>query len=76
VRQRLYRGFPCSIDELNEVLDIFKKQKDNIYGVFNNCSLISSGSKKDIRFFLDGFFDIINDPRMSKSIFITNARKQ
>ncbi len=30
VTERLYRGFPRSIEEINDVLDIFKKQKNNI----------------------------------------------
>ncbi len=36
VRERLYRGFPRSMEELNDVLAIFNKQKANIYAAINN----------------------------------------
>ena len=76
VRDRLYRGFPGTMDELNDVIDIFKKQKGNIYALINGCTLISPASKKDMTSYLDDFFDIINDPRSVRNTFIDNARKE
>jgi hypothetical protein len=74
VQQRLYRGFPRSMEELNDVLDIFKKQKDNIYSLINNFDLLTSVSKKDMIHYLDGFYDIIKDPNRVNYAFIKNAR--
>ncbi len=76
VRDRLYRGFPRTMDELNEVIDIFKKQKDSIYALINNCNLVSSASKRDMTRYLDDFFKVINDPRAVRNTFITNARME
>lgn len=76
VRQRLYRGFPRSIEEVNEVLNIFKKQKSNIYSLINNFDLLTSKSKKDIINYLDDFYRQINDPREVNNIFIKNARTE
>lgn len=76
VQQRLYRGFPRTMEELNEVLDIFKKQKDNIYALINNFDLLTSRSKKEMIHYLKDFFEIINDPQMVKYTFIENARRE
>jgi hypothetical protein len=74
VQQRLYRGFPNPIEIINDVVDVFKKQKDNIYAMINNFDLLTSRSKKDLTQYLDDFFKTINDPRQVKSVFIDNAR--
>jgi len=76
VRERLYRGFPRTMEELNATLDVFKKQKDNIYGLINTCNLLSSPSKKDMNYYLDDFFKTIQDRGAVKSVFINNARTE
>jgi hypothetical protein len=76
VQQRLYRGFPRTMPELNEVLDIFKQQKEKIYATINNFDLLTPGSKKDLITYLDDFFNTIKDSRQVKSVFIDNARTE
>jgi hypothetical protein len=76
VRERLYRGFPRTMEELNGVLDIFNKQKANIYAAINTFSLFTSATKKELTDYLDQFYRTINDPSDVKATFITNARKQ
>jgi hypothetical protein len=57
-------------------LDLFNKQKANIYAAINTFSLFTSGSKKEMTEYLDQFYRTINDPSDVKATFITNARKQ
>ncbi len=76
VQQRLYRGFPRNIGEINEVLDIFRQKKDAIYSTITNFNLLAQYSKKQMTDYLDGFFDFINDPSQVKDVFITNARTE
>jgi len=76
VRERLYRGFPRTMEELNVVMDIFNKQKANIYSAINNFSLFTSASKKEMTDYLDEFYKTINDPFEVKYTFITSARRQ
>ena len=73
VRQRLYRGLPRTMEELNDVLDTFKKQKENIYTLISKFDLLTANSKKEIVSYLDDFYSQINKPEMVKSIFIQNA---
>lgn len=74
VRQRLYRGFPRTLLEVNEALDIFKEKKEKIYALINNFDLLTSNSKKEMIYYLDGFYDSIKKTEDVKSTFIDNAR--
>ena len=55
VQERLYRGFPRTLDEINEALDIFKKQEKNIYALIANCNLLNLKTKKSLTSYLDIF---------------------
>lgn len=74
VRQRLYRGFSRTMDELNEVLTIFKQKKEKMYALIKGFSLLDSNSKYDMIKYLDEFFDTINRPSSVREAFIANAR--
>ncbi len=76
VRQRLYRGFPRTMQELNDAFLIFNQQKDKIYSLINDFQLLTPKNRKDIINYLNDFYKTINDPRQVKDIFIDNARKE
>lgn len=76
VRQRWYRGFPRTMEELQEVLVIYNQQKEKIYSLINNFELLTVKNRKAIIDYLDDFYKTINDPRQVKSVFIDNARKE
>jgi hypothetical protein len=76
VQQRLYRGFPRTMGEINEVLEIFKNKKASIYATINNFNLLSVRSKKDMTGYLDSFFEMIKNPGEVENEFITNARTE
>lgn len=73
VRQRLYRGFPRSMAELDESLTVFKQQKPKIYALINGFDLLTPKSKKEMTDYLDEFYEVINEPKRIKSIFIEHA---
>ena len=74
VTQRVYRGFPRTMPELQSVLDTFRKQKKNIYDLINNFNYLTLKSKKEMIAFLSDFFEMIESPRQVKSAFIDKAR--
>lgn len=74
VRQRLYRGFPRTLDELNETFAVFNNQKENIYSMIKNFLPLSKKNRDDIIDYLDEFYKTINDSRQVKDIFIDHAR--
>ena len=75
VRQRLYRGYPRTLEEVNEVLAIFNKQKEKIYSLVNNFNLLTEKNRKSIIDYLDDFYKTINNSSQVKNIFIDEARK-
>lgn len=75
VQERLYRGFPRSLEEINQTLDIFEKKEKNIYAVITDCNLLNSQAKKELKEYLNGFFTMIKHPEEVKQTFIRNARK-
>jgi hypothetical protein len=74
VRQRLYRGFPRTTQEVEEAADIFKQQKDKIYSLIKNFNLLTTASKTEMTQYLDDFYAIINNPGTTKYTFVDNAR--
>ena len=75
VQQRVYRGYPRTIEEINKVLDVFKKQKDNIYRLINQFDLLNKTSKKEMIYYLDDFYATINKPGEVITVFINDARR-
>lgn len=74
VRQRLYRGFTRTMDELQNVLKIFNEQKTKIYSLIQNFEPLSAQSKKEMTGYLDDFYKTINNQRLVQNEFIDKAR--
>ena len=74
VTQRVYRGFPRTMPELQQALDTFRAQKKNIYELINNFGYLTQRTKKEMTFYLDGFYEIVDNPKLVKSNFIDKAR--
>ena len=76
VKDRLYRGFPRSMDELEETIAIFNSKREKIYSLVNNCEWLNKASRKESINYLDGFYKTINNKSSVKYTFIDNARKE
>jgi hypothetical protein len=75
VRERAYKGLTKTMAELNAALDIFRKQKAAIYATVDQFALLSYDTKREMKSYLDDFYDTIDDPAKIRETFITNARK-
>jgi hypothetical protein len=76
VTERFYRGYGRSMEELEKVLEIFRQRKAELYGVIQECTLLTKGNMREMISYLDGFFEIIDNSVKVKDLFIQNARKQ
>jgi len=74
VKERVYRGFPRKMEELQETFDIFRAKKDAIMGLINDCTMLQTKAKRELVDYLNEFYKTINDKRQVQSIFIDNAR--
>jgi hypothetical protein len=76
VTQRLYRGFPRTELELQEVFEVFNQQKTAIYSYINNFDPLSARNKKDMVGYLEDFYKTINNKSYAKDVFIRGARRE
>lgn len=75
VKERVYRGFPRNMEELQVVFDEFRNQKDKIYQLIQNFSLLKEKHRREIIEYMDDFYKTINNRALVQSIFIDNARR-
>jgi hypothetical protein len=75
VRSRLYRGLCRKQEEFTPVIARFNEKKEAIYALYNNFELLNSRLKKNTLRYLDGFYEIINNPRLVKKHLVENCRK-
>lgn len=75
VKERVYRGFPRQMAELQTCFDVFRNKKNSILALINNFSLLQSRTKKELVNYLEEFYNTINDKEQVEYIFIKNARK-
>lgn len=74
VTERLYRGFPRTIEEIEETANLFLQKEKTIYSMIENFEFFSKFSKKEMSRFLDDFFITLKNKKNFKKIFIDNAR--
>ncbi len=74
VTERNYRGFSRQIEELQDEASVFLAQKNNIYKLVNEFTLLPPSTRKEITRFLDEFFVMLTKPGQMKAEFIKNAR--
>lgn len=74
VTERVYRGFPRKMDEIQAVLDVFRAKKEAIRSVIRNFNPLSERVRNNMIRYLDEFFQTIESKSEVQSIFIDNAR--
>lgn len=76
VRERLYRGFPRTMEELETVITVFRENKEKIWNLINNCPWMNTRNKKETTGYLEEFYRIIENKKSVQYHFIDNARTQ
>jgi hypothetical protein len=74
VTERVYRGFPRTMEELQLSLDIYRAKKDAIMNYVRNFSLISERTRRTMTDYLEDFYKIIESKKQVQATFIDNAR--
>ncbi len=75
VTDRLYRGYPRSMEELHIAIGVFNKQKESVYKLIAAFTPLADRYKKEVTDYIDEFYKIINDNKKVQYEFIDNARK-
>lgn len=74
VTDRLYRGFPRTMPEIQAALDVFRDQKQNILSLISSFDLIRKKEQNFIYNYIEEFYKIIESERQVKAAFIDGAR--
>jgi hypothetical protein len=74
VRERYYRGFSKSLVQFNLTFERFRTHKEEIYNLYRNTPLLSDKTKKKSLKYLDGFYKVIDNPKLVNRYFINNYR--
>lgn len=74
VKERVYRGFARTMEELQAILDIFRAKRSSINSLIMNFPYLSARNKKELVEYLDEFYSTINNKSDVKKAFIDNAR--
>lgn len=75
VSERVYRGLKQNPAIINRTVEIFKIRKAEIYSLYENDPYLSDNARKKALKYLDGFYNILEDEKKVKSVFIENARE-
>ena len=63
VTQRLYRGRCAYIDNLEASLQHFQDNREAIYGLIDRQEQFEDSTRKKVRKYVDGFYDVIDNPK-------------
>jgi hypothetical protein len=69
LRERVYRGSPRRIEEVQETLNIFKEKKERILYYINEFPLLGARIKKDLVNYLQEFYTTIENKSSVRIIF-------
>ena len=75
VRDRLYRGYCRTAEELTPVLRRFDEKKDAIYDLYRNQEGLDPKMRDDALKYYDEFYKTIDDPKAVKRTFIDDCRR-
>lgn len=74
VKERLYRGFPRTFEEIKAACKLFHDNKEKIYALVNTNETLSSKDKSRSLSFIDDFYKIISDDKQIQRSFVDGAR--
>ena len=64
------------MNELQAAIKIYSLQKENIYALIKNFEPLDKRDKKEMMYYLDNFYTLINNPTQVQFTFIDEARKE
>ncbi|MEO1516153.1 MAG: hypothetical protein AAFV95_14105 [Bacteroidota bacterium] len=69
IKERVFMGICWPMDIHLRTVEDFKAQKEDIYKTINEFELLSRKDRKSMLHYIDGFYEVIENPRLLKSEF-------
>lgn len=76
IRQRLYRGFCVFNDSLPQAAKQFNDKKTDILALFKNNPHLNKRSRESAVSYIEGFYEILNEPKLFKQEITDKCRGQ
>ena len=76
VRERLYRGICRTNQEYIETIEFFKEKEQEIYSFWNNFTYLEEKERKYIVKYIEQFYFILNNPRLTDSEIYSKCRTE
>ncbi len=74
VTDRIYRSYCSSEEEFNQAFEKFRAKKDDFYATVHNFTPLEEKERDKIIRFLDGFYEVINNPKLVKATIMKECR--
>jgi hypothetical protein len=72
--QRIFKG-PCfELNELQTEFDYFKGKRNELIDIISRSPYLKSGSKSEMKDYINEFFDIIDSEKKVKQYFMVNCK--
>jgi len=75
VTERNYMGYCLSEEILNETFDLFIQKESEVMATVRNFDLMSDSSKKKTLDYLQGFYDIIKEPKRRVNQLVNKCKE-
>jgi hypothetical protein len=75
VTERVYRGFPRTMEELQVSLNVFKEKKADIYALIEGFELLPTYVRREMTEYLNQFYLTLDKPNEVRGTFIDGARR-
>lgn len=76
ITERVYRGFPRTTDEIEEMRNIFLAKESQAKSLIADFKFLGNSEKKEALNYIDEFYAIAKNRRQCENEFIEKARKK
>jgi hypothetical protein len=76
VRTRLFRGFCRSENEFEMAFQEFREREEDIFKTIDSVPGLSDRERQNVVKYMEQFFKVINNPKLSRNEFLNNCRTE
>jgi hypothetical protein len=76
VTERYYMGFPRTFEEIKAVTTMMLSKKEDILHIIQDSPLLLGYHKKEMNNYISEFFNMIENDKTIKKVFVEGARRQ
>jgi hypothetical protein len=74
IRERVYRGFKRTPNQIDRTIDVFLKHKKEIIDLYENCPFLDDDEKEDALNYIEDFYKILINKKIAYQEFIHDVR--